>query len=276
MKTYLICTIVLLMAFGCSSDKKARTGTGPDEVTDSTLTGKIIKTADMRFRVKNVQTAKEKLADVIKSEGGTIAEFSIHSQIRENEKVKYTTDSLLELISYRVEGLVVARVPAEKLDNFTNQGAKRAVFIDDQSLKLDNQSITYLSNQLKSQNKQEALTQLRKTDEKKTRGAEKSLEIRDADVDHQINNLEIDQKVKFSTVTLNFYQDNTVKKIIVGNDNLSDYRPDFFRRFWLSLQNGWSIFKEFILILADLCMLILVVIVGYLLFRRYRSKRSQV
>lgn len=276
MKNHLICIILLLTVFGCSSDKKERAGTGPDQVADSTLNGKIIKTADMRFRVKNVQTTKEKLADLIKTEGGTIAEFNIHSQIRENEKVKYTTDSLLELISYRVEGLVVARVPTEKLDNFTNQVVKMAVFIDDQSLKLDNQSLTYLSNQLKSQNKQEALTQLRKTDEKKTRGAEKSLEIRDADVDHQINNLEIDQKVKFSTVTLNFYQDNTVKKIIVGNDNLSDYRPDFFRRLWLSLQNGWSIFKEFILILADLWMLILVVIVGYLLFRRYRSKRLPV
>ena len=59
--------------------------------------------------------------------------------------------------------------------------------------------------------------------------------------------MSIDNRVKFSTITLNFYQDNTVKTLIVSNDNLYDYRPEFFQRLGLSLMAGWSILKEFIL-----------------------------
>jgi hypothetical protein len=279
MKKYLIYGILSLTAFGCSSDKKS--SAYADEVqklssgaSDTSVTEKIVKTADMKFRVKDVQSTKEKLGSILKAEGGTIAEFNMHSQIRQNEKVKYSADSLLELTSYRVEGLIVAKIPAEKLDDFTNQVAGMAVFIDDQSLKQDDQSINYLSNQLKNKNKQEAVTQLNNSvSGKKISVAEKSLALKDEYVDNKVNNLLTDRNVRYSTITLNFYQDNTIKKMIVVNDELSDYRPDFFKRFWLSFENGWSIFKEFILILANLWAVLLIIIVGYFIFRHYRRKK---
>ena len=279
MKKYLIYGILSLTAFGCSSDKKPGAYTEEVQkqnsaVSDTSLTEKIIKTADMKFRVKDVQSAKEKLGSILKAEGGTIAEFNKHSQVIQNEKVKYAADSLLELISYRVEGLIVAKIPAEKLDDFTNQVAKMAVFIDDQSLKLDDQSINYLSNQLKNKNKLEAVTQLNNpVSGKKISAAEKSLALKDEYVDNKVSNLLTDRNVRYSTITLNFYQDNTIKKMIVVNDELSDYRPDFFKRFWLGFENGWSIFKEFILILANLWAVLLIIIAGYFIFRHYRRKK---
>ena len=281
MKKYLIYGILGLTALGCSSDKKSGAYENADTQkqssalsSDTAITEKIVKTADMRFRVKDVQSAKEKLGSILKAEGGTIAEFSTHSMIRQNEKVKYSADSLLELIAYRVEGLVVARIPSEKLDDFTNTVAKMAVFIDDRSLKQDDQSLNYLSNQLKSKNKVEAVTQLNNSvSGKKVIVAERSLALKDELVDNRMNNLQTDRNVRYSTITLNFYQDNTIKKMIVVNDNLSDYRPDFFKRFWLSFENGWGVFKEFILILANLWALILVAVAGYFVFRHYRRKK---
>ncbi|KIO76304.1 hypothetical protein TH53_15755 [Pedobacter lusitanus] len=280
MKKYLIYGILSLTALGCSSDKKSHAYNTADQqqgvmTSDTAVAEKIVKTADMKFRVKDVQSAKEKLGSILRAEGGTIAEFNTHSQIRQSEKVKYSTDSLLELTSYRVEGLIVAKIPSEKLDDFTNQVAAMALFIDDQSLKQDDQSITYLSNQLKNKNKQEAVAQLNNAAPgKKISAAEKSLAIKDEYVDHKISNLLTDRNVRYSTITLNFYQDNSIKKMIVVNDELSDYRPDFFKRFWLSFENGWSVFKEFILILANLWALILVAVAGYFVFRYYRRKKS--
>lgn len=279
MKKYLIYGILGLTALGCSSDKKSGAYDVAEQksiatLSDTTVTEKIVKTADMKFRVKDVQHTKETLGSILKAEGGTIAEFNTHSVVRQNDKVKYSADSLLELISYRVEGLVVAKIPSEKLDDFTNQVAKMAVFIDDQSLKQDDLSLNYLSNQLKNKNKVEAVTQLNNSvSGKKISVAERSLALKDDLVDNKVNNLLTDRNVKYSTITLNFYQDNTVKKMIVVNDNLSDYRPDFFKRFWLSFENGWSVFKEFILILANLWALILVAVAGYFVFRHYRRKK---
>ncbi|QNK64862.1 DUF4349 domain-containing protein [Pedobacter sp. PAMC26386] len=283
MKKYLIYGILAVTALSCSKSEK-RTGANAaneqKEMTigsDTSVTEKIIKTADMKFLVKDVQSTKEKLGSILKVEGGTIAEFNTHSNITGDEKVKYSTDSLLELISYRVEGMIVAKIPAEKLDDFTNQIARMAVFIDNQSLKQDDVSLTYLSNKLKNQNKVDAVTQLNKVVPKqKTSAVEKSLAIKDDYIDNKVNNLFTDRNVKYSTITLSFYQNNTIKKMIVPNDDLSDFRPDFFRRLWLNFGSGWSIFKEFILVLANLWVFIPLAAAVYFIFRYYRRKKLTV
>lgn len=277
-RSIVYCAVALLFAACKPSDRASRESADVTSnelmITDSTSASKIIKTADMRFRVKDVQQTKVKLGDLIKAEGGTLAEFSIHSDVYQSEKVRYSTDSLLELTSYRTEGSIVAKVPADKLDDFTNKVAGMAVFVDQQSMKLDDQSISYLSNQLKNQNRVEAVGQLNKHANKKSNNVETALELKDSYVDQKIQNMRINERVKYSDITLSFYQDNTVKKLVVGNDNLSDYRPSFFRRLGLNIQNGWVIFMEFLLILANLWMLILVAIVAFIGFKQYRKRRK--
>lgn len=269
MKRNIIAIAIVLTIFGCqkSNEKYASSDViVANEFrvpTDSTVAEKIIKTADMRFRVKNVQNTKEQLSKTIKSEGGTVAEFSIESTIQETDKVKQSTDSLKEITAYRTEGYLVAKIPSEKLDEFTNTIAKIAVFVDHQSMKLDDQSIAYLANKLKAQNRVDAIEKINKVASKKSANVESSLYIKDDYVDKKIENMQIDSRVKFSTITLNFYQDNTVKTMIVANDNLYDYRPEFINRLWLGIVNGWTIFKEIIIAVSNLWMLILV---GFAIF----------
>jgi hypothetical protein len=279
MKKILICCVITIAAFGCSSDKRSYERSADStqsnlEAVDSLAEAKVIKTADMRFKVKNVQETKENLSAVIKGEGGMVAEFSVNSVVQRTEQVKYSADSLLDLTSYGTEGLIVARIPSDKLDDFTNKVAKLAVFIDSQSMKQDDQSMVYLSNKLKSRNRVEAVEQLNKHATKKSNNVETSLNVKDDYVDRKIENLAIDNQVKYSTITLNFYQPNTVKKLMVGNDNLYDYRPGFLNRFWMSIQNGWTIFKEFLLLLATIWVWILIGTVGYIFYKQYRKKQK--
>lgn len=265
MKRNIIAIAIILTIFGCQSEnKKYASADVVDteelnrESSDSTATVKIVKTADMRFMVKSVQNTKEQLSKTIKAEGGTVAEFSIESSIQQTDKVKQSTDSLKEITSYRTQGYLVAKVPSEKLDEFTNTIAKMAVFVDNQSMKMDDQSIAYLANKLKAQNRVDAIEKINKVATKKSANVESSLYIKDDYVDKKIENMQIDSRVKFSTITLNFYQDNTVKTMIVANDNLYDYRPAFINRLWLGIVNGWTIFKEIIIAISNLWMLILV------------------
>ena len=193
MKKYVCCAAIMVFMFGCSREQKADYAdtTISEKVmedaiaadTSSSLTPKIIKTADMRFRVKDVQDTKEKLSSVIKSQGGTVAEFSISSYIHETTKVRFSIDSLKEITSYQKEGLLVAKIPSEKLDGFTNSIAKMAVFVDNQAMKMDDQSIAYLSNKLKAQNRSEALNTINQTAKRKGNNVETSLFIKDDYVD---------------------------------------------------------------------------------------------
>lgn len=280
MKRNIIAIAIVLTIFGCqkSNEKYASSDViVANELrvpTDSTVAEKIIKTADMRFRVKNVQNTKEQLSKTIKSEGGTVAEFSIESTIQETDKVKQSTDSLKEITAYRTEGYLVAKIPSEKLDEFTNTIAKIAVFVDHQSMKLDDQSIAYLANKLKAQNRVDAIEKINKVASKKSANVESSLYIKDDYVDKRIDNMQIDNRVKFSTITLNFYQDNTVKTMIVANDNLYDYRPAFINRLWLGIVNGWTIFKEIIIAISNLWMLILVGFAIFFIIKHFIRKNK--
>ncbi|CAH0223369.1 hypothetical protein SRABI27_02284 [Pedobacter sp. Bi27] len=279
MKRNIIAIAIILALFGCNAEKKDYARTDKESMADTTATvelpaEKIIKTADMRFRVKDVQNTKEQLSKAIKAEGGTVAEFSIESSIQETDKVKQSTDSLKEITSYRTQGYLVAKVPSEKLDEFTNTIAKMAVFVDNQSMKMDDQSIAYLSNKLKAQNRVDAIEKINKVASKKSANVESSLYIKDDYVDKRIENMQIDSRVKFSTITLNFYQDNTVKTMIVANDNLYDYRPAFINRLWLGIVNGWTIFKEIIIAISNLWMLILVGIAIFFTIKYFVRKNK--
>jgi hypothetical protein len=281
MKRNIIAIAIILTIFGCQNENKkyaSADAVSTEELdkapTDSTAIEKIIKTADMRFRVKDVQNTKEQLSKTIKAQGGTVAEFSIESTIQETDKVKQSTDSLKEITSYRTQGYLVAKVPSEKLDEFTNTIAKMAVFVDNQSMKMDDQSIAYLSNRLKAQNRVDAIEKINKVATKKSANVESSLYIKDDYVDKKIENMQIDSRVKFSTITLNFYQDNTVKTMIVANDNLYDYRPAFINRLWLGIVNGWTIFKEIIIAISNLWMLILVGVVVFFTIKYFIRKNK--
>ncbi|WP_443936640.1 DUF4349 domain-containing protein [Pedobacter sp. MW01-1-1] len=281
MKRIIFACGIILTLFGCTTAEKKYGSVAETDVlntdsftADSTLTQKIIKTADMQFRVKDVQSTKEKLSETIKAVGGTVAEFSIQSQIIESNKVKQSLDSMKEITSYRTEGYLVAKVPSEKLDDFTNTIAKTAVFVDNESMKMDDQSIAYLANTLKAENRIEAVKRMNKLATKKSPNVETALIIKDDFIDKKIENLVINDRVKFSTIRLSFYQDNTVKTTMVGNDNLYDYRPGFFDRLWLGLVNGWTIFKEFLLIISNLWMLILCGGLIFYLIRLYRTSRA--
>lgn len=283
MKRNIIAIAIVLTIFGCQkSNEKYASADAVDtlelsrETADSTVAEKIVKTADMRFRVKDVQNTKEQLSKTIKAEGGTVAEFSIESTIQETDKVKQSTDSLKEITSYRTQGYLVAKVPSDKLDEFTNTIAKMAVFVDNQSMKMDDQSIAYLANKLKAQNRVDAIEKINKVASKKNANVESSLYIKDDYVDKRIENMQIDSRVKFSTITLNFYQDNTVKTMIVANDNLYDYRPAFINRLWLGIVNGWTIFKEIIIAISNLWMLILIGIAVFFTIKYFIRKNKLV
>lgn len=285
MKKYLCCAAIFVTTLGCNQEKSAEyaDSTNNDKALETVIatdsssvaTEKVIKTADMRFRVKDVQDTKAKLSNVIKSQGGTIVEFSINSYIQQTTKVRYSIDSLKEISSYRKEGLLIAKIPSEQLDDFINNTAKMAVFVDNQAMKMDDQSIAYLANKLKAQNRIDAIKAINLTAKRKGNNVETSFYLKDEYIDKKIANMDIDLRVKYSTITLNFYQDNSIKTLIVSNDNLADYKPSFFKRLALNMVDGWKYFKELILALSHLWMFF---ILGFAIFfgMRYYLRKKKI
>lgn len=278
---FAVVALATILFAGCSSEHKgeatdyASTDTiAAEAVSNGELVDKLTKTADMRFRVKDVQRTKEDLSATIRKQGGLVMEFDIKSSIQNSEKVKFSSDSLKEITSYRTDGYVVARIPSDKLDDLTNQIAGMAVFVDNQSLKMEDKSLDYLENKLKTENRIEAVEKINKVATKKSANVETSLIIKDDYVDKKIENLNIDKQVKYSTISLSFYQDNTIKTMIVANDNIYDYKPDFFRRLGLNLMDGWMYFREFVLFLSQFWLFVVFGLVAFFVIRYYTRKQG--
>ena len=278
MKRNIMAIAMVVVLFGCNSEKKDEAADisilkSDVDQADSSSTAKIIKTADIRFRVKDAWKTKREISARIKQYGGTLVEAAVENRIQQQDKVKYSADSLSEITLYNTEGRITAKIPAENLDQFTDDIVAHADFVDQQSLLFDDQSIDYLANQAKARNRSEAVTSIGKNDVKEKNAISKTLDLKDAYVDKQTSNLRIDSKVKSSTVTLSFYQGNTIKKIMIANDNLGDYRPGFLKRLSLSLLNGWFILTEFLLILANIWTLIVIALVIYFGIIYYKKTR---
>ncbi|MET4081473.1 hypothetical protein ABIB40_001419 [Pedobacter sp. UYP30] len=279
MKRNLIALAMLLTVLGCQNAKRGSQSQDQSlesanlALDDTTAVAKIIKTADMNFRVKDVQATKIALSKDIRAAGGQLVGFEIQSSIRKTEKVRQSLDSLKEITAYRTEGSLTAKIPADQLDEFTNSVAKLAVFINSQSLKMDDQSLNYLANKLKAQNNANATTKIDALTKKKRVDVQSALVLNDNSVDRKIENMQINQLVKFSTITLAFYQDNTIQTMMVANDNLADYRPSFFNRLWLNVVDGWGIFKEIILVLANIWVFILMALGLMFGIKYYNARR---
>ncbi|HJP62804.1 MAG TPA: hypothetical protein VJ844_05150, partial [Mucilaginibacter sp.] len=83
------------------------------------------------------------------------------------------------------------------------------------------------------------------------------LSVKDDIVDKQISNLKTDEDATYSTITLNFYQTDTINKEVVANNDPSAYNIPVIKRLGLALANGWFVFMDLVVAMANLWMFIL-------------------
>lgn len=268
---------MVIALFGCNSEKKGESAdiqNTPVEQTDTTVTDKIVKTADLRFRVKDAWKTKREISAQIKQYGGTLIEALVESKVEKTEKIKYTADSLAEVTIYSTEGRVVARIPPTNLDQFTNDITVNADFMDQQSLLIDDKTIDYQINKAKQQNLANTIKSVTKQEIEDHENTKKSTSLKDEYVNKMTDNLWINNKTKLSTITISFYQDRTVKKTIVANDDLSNYQPGFFSRLNLGLTTGWMVLREFIFILANLWTVLAAALIIYFGIKYYKKNKK--
>jgi hypothetical protein len=80
-------------------------------------------------------------------------------------------------------------------------------------------------------------------------------------------------QINFSTINLNIYEKQAVKRELVANEiNIDEYEPDFGQKIVESLVYGWDILGAFLVFLARLWGIILFSIVAYFVYKTYRHK----
>jgi len=252
-------------------------GSGDYATTDSVKTGsaKLVKTADMRIKVKDVQQVAEQVSKLTQLYGGIVMHHTMKANVVSNQDLQLSDDSIKKLTVYNTNADLVIKIPTAYIEPFMDSLNHFGTYVDQRQMDIEDRSIDYLSTKLKTENRQASVT-LRKKIKLTQRGADSILTLKDDIVDKKISNLKTDDAVEYSTITLNLYQNNTIHAETVANDDLSNYKTPITTRAGLALSQGWSLFSGVVIELLNLWVFVLMVAVIWYAVIIYRRKRKAV
>jgi hypothetical protein len=234
---------------------------------------KLVKTADIRFKVRNVQQTSERIATLTTSLNGTVIHNYIHSTTSDSVNIQKSNDSLLRVTVLSISDDMTVKIPPGNMENFVEQVTHMGIYINKSKMDITDKSLEYLSTKLKLKNQYELIGQ-QKNGESNAKDPDNLLALKNSMVDQQIGNRKIDDSVKNSTITLSFYENNIINKELIANDNLSAYNLPFSKRLSMSIENGWDVFVDVFVLIANLWILIPIGAGAWLVVRYYKKKKT--
>ena len=246
--------------------------------TNTDTARKIIKTADLKFKSKDAAKVTYIIEDIAKENGGFVESSQILKNKQDEKLVQTSKDSALQIIQYVLNSNITLRVPQQNLDTLLKQISAHIDFLESRNLSAEDATLISLREELKqkratmSQDRIDRLQNSKQGNLKDNISAEDARYRRQLDVDEaNLKKMELDDKIKFSTVHLNIYEDKKeFKTTIPYVENLSIYKSNFGLRFIDSLKTGWYVLLEFILVLVSLWWLIAIGIALFILIRNYK------
>jgi hypothetical protein len=243
------------------------------------LSKKFIKTADLRFKVENVEKTTNSIEQLALKIGGYIQKSQIRSNYVKSRDIEVSSDTIMEVLEYYVDNNMVIRVPSIYFDSVLAEIAKEHIYLDHRQVKTEDVSTIFLRNKLKEEKRTEYEKRIQKAVDKAPRKlddivmAEKQAsDLADIAIDKKIDNYNLQDKIDYSTIALNFYQANTIHKEFVENTRLTEYQPSFWQRALKALQVGWKVVLEIVIGLLYLWPLYLIAIGVIYLIRYLRTR----
>jgi hypothetical protein len=241
---------------------------------------KFVRTADVKFKVKNVAKSTYAIEDATTKFGGFVTYTNLQSNIHNEDRTKVSQDSTLVTTKYKVDNNITIRVPNTKMDTVIKTIAKQIHFLDYRIIKADDVSLQMLSNELaqkRSNSSEKRLGNAIDSKGKKLNQMVKAEETLDAKKEQndasKLQNLSLQDQVNFSTLTLNIYQDESIKQEMMANEkSINAYRPNIGLQIWDSVKTGWFMWEHIISFIVVLWPFILIGFLGFFGYKKFLKK----
>lgn len=259
-------------------------------------TRKLIRTADLKFRVKDVPRATVQIEDLAASVGGFIIRTNLKSNVFSTETTPLSEDSVLETTNYGLSGSILLRVPAPKLDTTLKALVPMIEFLDYRHIRVRDVELEIKANDLRKKRHRDAAKAPLPKPDKKTVIANKDVtlnfsacSVEDAqdsrfrhhtDADQaELDNLSLEDQVRYSTVTIEIYDRLNHRRTVLANErNIEAYKPGAAQRIGTAFGDGWGILVavlEFIARIWGLILMAALVIAGITLYnKRFKKKNT--
>lgn len=248
----------------------------------SDTTRKFIRTAEMKFRVKDAYKTSMTLENIALKFEGFVTYTYLESVTDRTEVTPISADSSLETIYYTVKNDITIRVPNYNLDTTLRTIANYIDYLDYRTIKAQDVSLDLLANQMAEKRISKHTERLTDAIDgkgkklKETTYAEESLYNKEADKEKSIlSSLSIKDKIEFSTIYLNIYQRQAIKRTVIENHkNIDKYEPGLLAQIGESLKTGWYVLKAIIIGLVKIWPLFLIGIVVWLVIKKFAIRKK--
>ena len=244
---------------------------------------KFIRTADVRFKVKNVVSATEQIEDMATSYGGFITYSDLENSQENIESTKISRDSILVTRQVVVQNSMVLRVPNERLDSLVRQFNKLITYLDYRIIKMDDVTLQFVANRMRSQRLNTYTKRQAGHIDNRGKKLGESSNAEDRMLDRQLQSDEVSvhtmslaDQVNYCTINLTIYQEAIVIKSIKPNfQYVAASKPNILSRIGDALIQGWWILEEIIVFLVKIWGVLLVMgaiaFLAIYLKRKYRK-----
>lgn len=241
---------------------------------------KFVRTADVKFKVKNVAKSTYAIEDATTKFGGFVTYTHLQSNIHSEDRTKVSQDSTLVTTKYKVDNNITIRVPNTKMDTVIKTIAKQIHFLDYRIIKADDVSLQMLSNELAQKRSNSSEKRLANAIDLKGKklnqvvDAEATLDVKKEQNDaSKLQNSSLKDQINFSTLTLNIYQDESIKQEMVANEkSINAYRPNIGLQIWDSVKTGWFMLEHIISFVVVLWPFALIGFLGFLGYKKFLKK----
>jgi hypothetical protein len=241
-----------------------------DSVSYTGLQGedvKLVKTASLDFRVRDVESGVRSVSELARSYGGMIYDLDLQTRENDRNELPLSKDSLLVISSISPEAEIAVRVPSQYLEEFLYRVADLGYFTGASNLHVDDKSLIYLEQRLK------AGARIAKLDTMNARTRfSASVQASDEAIALEVANRQIDADAAYSSVRLHLAQNTLIRREMIANYEVGDYELPFAQKLAHALSNGWSGFGAFMVLVCTLWPFLLSMALAYTAWRYVRKK----
>jgi len=244
---------------------------------------KFIRTAKMKFKVKQIPQATQKIEDIIIKNKG----FIINSTINNNpcvNTINISKDSALVIYYNNLAANLELRVPHQVLDSTLRQIAPLATLIDYRTVEARDVTVQLMSEKMKQERLAKKQQRMSNTIGSRSGKLEEAMDAEDR-LDNALENADnaklseytTNDQIAYSTIYINLYQDQTAykEKVVRDTEDISAYEPGFGAQTVDALSNGWWLICSIALLLIKIWPIYIVLAIAAIIYFKVRKHRHE-